>query len=145
MNNVNHTITINAPASKVWDVLWQDESYRKWTSVFGEGGSTRSDWKEGSSIHFCDAQGSGMFSVIQTLDAPRTMIFKHLGMLHEGKEVPPTPETEAWFGHTEEYYLNEESGVTTLSLSMFSPENYLEMFNTSFVKGLAIVKELSEN
>ena len=28
---------INAPKEKVWKVLWDDSSYRKWTSVFMEG------------------------------------------------------------------------------------------------------------
>jgi uncharacterized protein YndB with AHSA1/START domain len=145
MNNINHTIEINAPREKVWQVLWDDATYRKWTSAFHEGSHAVSDWKQGSSIHFIGPDGSGMFSVIQTLDAPSTMIFKHLGVLHEGKEVPPTPETEAWSGGTEEYYLTEEHGKTKLRVSSYAPPEYVEIFNTAFDKGFVIVKELSEN
>lgn len=145
MNNINHTIEINAPREKVWEVLWDDASYRKWTSAFHEGSHAVSDWKQGSRIHFLDPEGQGMYSNIETLDAPATMIFKHLGVLDKGKELPPTPETEKWSGGTEEYYLTEENGMTKLTVSSNAPEEYVETFNTGFEKGFAIVKELSEN
>ena len=28
---------IDAPKEKVWDVLWNDETYRQWTTPFSEG------------------------------------------------------------------------------------------------------------
>jgi hypothetical protein len=145
MNNINHTIEINAPREKVWNILWDDATYRKWTSAFNEGSYAVSDWKQGSPIHFLDPQGQGMFSVIETLDKPSTMIFKHLGVVKDGKEQPPTPETEKWSGGTEEYYLAEENGKTTLTVSSYAPEEFVEIFNSGFAKGFAIVKELSEN
>lgn len=146
MNNINQTITINAPREKVWKVLWDDATYRKWTSSFQEGSHAVSDWKQGSPILFLGPGGQeGMYSVIETLDAPSTMIFKHLGVVKDGKELPPTPETEKWSGGTEAYYLSEEGGKTKLTVSSYAPEEFVEMFNDGFTKGLAIVKELSEN
>lgn len=145
MNNINHTITINAPREKVWKVLWDDATYRKWSSAFSEGSYAVSDWKEGSTILFLDPQGQGMHSVIEQLDAPNTMVFRHRGMVSDGKELPPTPETEMWSGGKESYFLSGENGVTTLSVTANAPEEFVAMFNTSFEKGLAIVKQLSEN
>lgn len=145
MNNINHTIEINAPREKVWQILWDDATYRKWTSAFHEGSYAISDWKEGSSIHFLDPEGSGMYSVIERLVEPEYMGFKHLGVLHEGKELPQTPETEKWSGGEEIYTLTEGDGVTTLNVTSDAPDEFVEMFNASFEKGLAIVKELSEN
>ena len=52
MKKLQFSIEINAPKEKVWDTLWQDENYRKWTSVFIEGSFAESDWKEGGKIHF---------------------------------------------------------------------------------------------
>ncbi len=76
MNNINHTITINAPLEKVWNILWDDATYRKWTSAFQEGSHAVSDWKQGSPIRFLGPGGQeGMYSVIETLDAPSTLIF----------------------------------------------------------------------
>ena len=45
MKKLQFSIEINAPKEKVWDTLWQDENYRKWTSVFMEGSFAESDWK----------------------------------------------------------------------------------------------------
>lgn len=145
MNNINQTITINAPREKVWKVLWDDATYRKWTAPFNEGSYAVSDWKQGSPIHFLNPEGEGMYSVIETLDAPKTMVFKHLGVVKDGKELPPTPETEKWRGGKEAYYLSDENGKTKLSISGDAPDEFVEIFNNGFAKGLAIVKELSEN
>ena len=60
LKKVSFSTSINAPKNKVWDILWYDETYRKWTSVFMEGSSAQSDWNEGSRIYFTDGKGSGM-------------------------------------------------------------------------------------
>jgi len=43
MERINFSISIDAPKEKVWNVLWNDSSYRKWTSVFAEGSSVVTD------------------------------------------------------------------------------------------------------
>ena len=46
MEKMNFSIDINAPKEKVWNVLWDDDSYRKWTSAFAEGSYAKTDnWK----------------------------------------------------------------------------------------------------
>lgn len=37
MKTLNFLIKIKASKEKVWNVLWDDETYRKWTSTFSEG------------------------------------------------------------------------------------------------------------
>lgn len=56
--------TIDAPKEKVWQVLWNDETYPKWTAPFGEGSRAETDWKEGSKVLFLGAEGEGMVSRI---------------------------------------------------------------------------------
>lgn len=48
MTTLEFKIEINAPKEKVWDILWNDATYKQWTSVFCEGNYVVSDWKEGS-------------------------------------------------------------------------------------------------
>jgi uncharacterized protein YndB with AHSA1/START domain len=63
MQKINFSISINAPKEKVWKVLWNDDSYRKWTSAFAEGSYAVTDnWKEGTKVKFLDPKGSGMIS-----------------------------------------------------------------------------------
>ncbi|SKB56451.1 hypothetical protein SAMN05660903_01467 [Salegentibacter salinarum] len=35
--------TINASREKVWEVLWSDDTYPKWTAPFSEGSRAESD------------------------------------------------------------------------------------------------------
>jgi uncharacterized protein YndB with AHSA1/START domain len=65
MEKMNFSIDINAPKEKVWNVLWDDNSYRKWTSPFAEGSYAKTDnWKEGSKVLFLGPSGDGMVSKV---------------------------------------------------------------------------------
>ena len=45
MEKQTFKITIDAPREKVWDVLWSDDTYREWTSVFSPGSRAETDWR----------------------------------------------------------------------------------------------------
>ena len=89
MNTLHFKTNINAPKEKVWKILWDDKTYREWTSAFMEGSYAESDWKEGSKICFLAPGGSGMFSIIEKKIPNEQMTFKHLGEIKEGKEETP--------------------------------------------------------
>lgn len=144
MKTMEFDIKINAPAKKVWQVLWNDVTYRKWTSVFSEGSHAVSDWQEGSKILFLDPKGSGMHSVIETLKPNEYMAFKHLGEVKEFKEQPDTDATNAWKGAMETYLLKEENGSTKLYLKSDITPDFEEYFKEIFPKALASIKELAE-
>ena len=67
MTTLEFKIEINAPKEKVWGVLWNEETYKQWTSIFCEGSYAESDWKEGSKIHFLSPNGDGMNSISRKL------------------------------------------------------------------------------
>ena len=79
MAKINFQININAPKEKVWEMLWSDEGYRNWTSVFTEGSYAESDWKEGSKIKFLSPDGSGMFGIIKRKIDYERMTFQAFG------------------------------------------------------------------
>lgn len=140
MKTLKFETTINAPAEKIWHVLWDDKNYRKWTTPFAEGSYAESDWKEGSSIKFLGPSGDGMYSVIDKKIENKQMTFRHLGMIKDGKQIPETD----WANVIEEYILEEKNGKTNLHATVETDEKYEDMFNKSFVEALKIVKELSE-
>lgn len=135
---------IAASKERVWQVLWQDETYRQWTSVFHEGSHAVSDWKEGSRVLFLGPDGSGMYSRIEKMVPNEKMFFTHLGIVKEGKEQPETPDTKTWAGAQENYTLQEEAGITTLSVSIDITGDHVESFKEAFPKGFATVKQLAE-
>ncbi len=145
MKKLVFTTAINAPVSKVWKVLWSDETYNKWTSVFSPGSTAKSDWKEGSKVHFLDGQGNGMFSVIDELKAHELMSFRHIGLIKNGEEQPEDEETKKWSGSIETYTLSNADGKTELKVEVDVDDAFGEYMNKTFPEALKKVKELSES
>lgn len=145
MKNLEFDVTINASAAKVWQVLWYDTTYRKWTSAFMEGSYAVSDWKEGSKVHFLSPDGNGMFSVIAECIPNERMAFTHLGVVKNFGEQPADDETKSWAGAQEIYILKEENGSTVLQASMNATDAFADYLSNAFPPALKMVKELAEN
>jgi uncharacterized protein YndB with AHSA1/START domain len=141
MKQLDFSLSITAPAAKVWQVLWFDGTYRRWTSAFMEGSYAVSDWQQGSKIQFLSPSGSGMYSLIAELVPNQRMVFAHQGEVLKGVEQPPA----AWAGAKESYFLSEKDGTTTLVVTLDTGEEYANYFAETFPKALAIAKELAES
>lgn len=139
METLKFKIEIRAKREKVWQVLWNDETYRKWTSVFSEGSYAQSDWNQGSYINFLSSNGNGMFSVIEMKVPNQQMIFKHLGEIKNGNK-----ELKDWSGALEKYFLSELDNITYLDVEVDINEEYKSYFTERFPKALEAVKQLSE-
>lgn len=139
MKKIEFSIKINASKEKVWATLWNDSSYRQWTSVFAPDSHAVSDWKQGSTIKFIDNKGDGMYSIIQTNLAFVQMSFKHLGEIKDAIEI-----NVDWEDSIENYFLNESNGVTELKMNMDIKEEYEEYFINMFPKALELIKQISE-
>ena len=144
MERKEFTIDINAPREKVWDVLWQDDSYRKWTSVFSEGSHAETDWKKGSKVLFLDGKGSGMIAKIAENIPNEYMSIQHLGMLNDGVEDFESAKVKEWAGALENYTLENKEGKTPLVVDMDIAEEYKDYFANTWPKALDKVKELAE-
>ena len=103
MKNLTFEIEINATADKVWNAMWKEENYKKWTSAFCEGSYAKSSWKQGERIHFLDPNGNGMYSEISVLVPNEKMFFTHLGNIKDLEEQPLDEATKAWTGAQENY------------------------------------------
>ena len=145
MEKLQFSTKINAPKEKVWKTLWEDDSYRKWTSVFSAGSYADTDWKEGSRVLFLDGKGDGMVSKIETIRPNEFMSFKHLGEVKKGTEDTESDKVKGWAGAMENYTLKEADGLTELLVVMDMNEEYKEMFMKMFPMALEQVKVLSEN
>lgn len=144
MITLNFKESINATPQKVWQVLWNDATYRKWTTAFHEGSYAVSDWKKGSRVQFLGPNGDGMFSEIADLREHEYMAFRHLGEMKDGKEQPADDKTKSWAGAMETYTLKEENVQTTLSVSLDTVDDYADYFKKAFPEALKLVKQISE-
>jgi len=144
METKEFKISINAPKEKVWDVLWNDSSYRAWTSVFAEGSHAETDWKKGSKVLFLDNKGRGMVSVIAEKIPNEFMSFKHLGEVKDGVEDTSSERVSQWAGALENYSLNTVNGKTELTVDMNITDEFIDYFLNTWPKALDKVKELAE-
>ena len=143
MKTLKYATTINANKEKVWNTLFTDENYPKWVSVFCEGSYAKTDWKEGSTVDFLTPTGEGMYSKIEQKIQNKIMVFKHLGLLKDGKKMQDE-KSKQWENAKESYELMENNGKTELHASMDTTEEYIDYFNETFPKALKVIKELSE-
>jgi hypothetical protein len=145
METLSFSIDIAAPKEKVWEALWNDSNYRKWTSVFSEGSYAETDWKEGSKALFLTPKGDGMYSTIAKNTLYEAMHFKHLGVIKDGKEQPLDEDTKKWSGSMEKYTLKADGDKTKVIVDLDATGEFANYFNEVFPKALQKVKEISEN
>ena len=144
MEKLNFSININAPRGKVWNVLFDDTTYRKWTAVFAPGSYAETDWKEGSKALFLDGKGNGMVSRVAKSAPNEFLSLEHLGIVKDGKEDTESEAVKGWAGARENYTLKEIGGVTELKVDMDSDDEFKDYFAKTWPKALDKVKELSE-
>lgn len=143
MINLKYEIEIDAPRERVWEVLWNEESYAKWTSPFSPTSQVKSAWTENGEVLFLDGNNCGMVSVIERLDAPSSMIFRHKGMIENGVTTMFGEDSD-WKDSKEAYRLDDSHGGTRLRVEVETAENYTGFMNDAFPKALEIVRKLSE-
>ena len=144
MEKIHFETSINAPREKVWKILWDDATYRAWTSVFAEGSWADTDWKKGSKVLFLDGKGSGMVSTIAENIPNEFMSFEHLGEVTDGKEDTVSEKVKQWAGAHENYTLKTVDGGTELVVDMDVAEEFEEMFSEVFPKALNKLKTMAE-
>ncbi|ALR30636.1 MULTISPECIES: SRPBCC domain-containing protein [Chryseobacterium] len=140
MEKLSFEIQISAPPEKVWSVLWDEISYRQWTTAFTEGSFYQGTLEEGSIVKFFDPDNNGMYSQVVKNIPNKEMKFLHLGEIYDGVEVP-----QEWGEATEAYILEENDEGTKLMSEIQTTAEFKEFFEDKFPKALQFVKNLSEN
>ena len=144
MEKQTFKVSINADRKKVWNTLWNDKTYREWTSAFSEGSHAETDWKKGSKVLFLNAENEGMVSTIADNRPNEFMSIKHLGIVKKGVEDFDSEETRKWAGGLENYSLKEDGGKTQLVVDMDIIDEYKDYFMNTWPKALEKVKEIAE-
>ncbi len=141
INQLKFSVNINAEKSTIWKALWDERSYREWTSVFFEGSyAVTNDWKEGSKVHFLAPGQSGIYSIIEKHIPNNIIQFKHIGNVVGGNEQPIDQETRKWSGAIETYTLIGEKDTNTLEVEIDVLDEHLEFMTNKFPLALEKIK-----
>ena len=103
------SITINAPAAKVWDAITDPATRKKW--FFGV--DTRTDWKEGSPIvHTGEFQGRPYKDkgVVKEIVPRKKLVHTHWSSMSGRPDKPENYETV-------NYMLTELNGATEVGIT----------------------------
>ena len=141
MKKLEFSIDIKAPKEKVWESLWADQNYRKWTALFLPGSYYEGELKENSDVRFLSPGGHGLFAMVEKVIPFQSMHFLHFGLIIDGISQEKTFKDDA----IEQYDLYEIEEGTRLTVTLKTEDEYTTYFKNSFPRALAVVKEISEN
>ncbi len=139
---IRKTISIDAPAGKVWEVLLEPEFTRKWGGEFMEGCYVESDWSPGSEVIWKDGDGTPfVVGVVDELEPESLLVVR---FYDDVSSRPPDPPGD----FTETYALSEDGGGTTLSIINEMGHVDRETVSSASLlwdKALLKIKQLSES
>ncbi len=142
MKELQFQVEINAAKEKVWDTLWQDETFRQWSGVIDPGTYMAGELKEGNEVQFISAEnGYGVTSLVEKCVPGEFLLLLHQADTQDtGKQL----REKEWTGGKESYSLTEKDGVTTLVAAFDVPLELEGVLKDSYPKALECVKELAE-
>src|SRR5690606_37609 len=119
MQAMQFTITINASRNKVWNVLFDDETFRDWGNIIDEGQYKVGEIKEGNEVQFMSSSGYGVTSLVEECIPSEFVLFRQMA---DTKEKGKEQREKEWTGGSERYSLAEEDGHTVLTVTIDVPQ-----------------------
>lgn len=150
LKTLYYQANIEASPLHVHKIMLAKESYKDWTSFFGQDSDYRGDWSEGSKIYFLskDTNGDemGMISLIDKNIPGELLTIRSIGLFSKDGELYEGEQVDEWKNSFEIYrYKIAENGSTDLICSVeVDNEEYEKMFNEIWPKALVRLKELCE-
>ncbi len=151
MKKLQFNITINAPVSRVYDLMLginNKSTYEQWTSMFNPTSTYEGGWGKGDKILFVgvDEKGEkgGMVSRIAENISNQFVSIQHYGLFKADKEITEGPEVEKWANGLENYSFGENNGATTVTVELDTAEDFSDYMNQAYPKALAKLKEICE-
>lgn len=148
MPEIQYSIHINAPASRVWDTVISPDTYRIWTKPFNVDSRFEGSWEQGSKIRFLGTDGDGrtvgMHAEIAENQPYERISIRHLGEIVDGDEKKGFSVGPDFGGGYETYEFSESNGVTAMTVTMDSPAEYIAMFDSMWPMALEALKNVVE-
>lgn len=136
---LNFETEINATPEKVWDTLWQEESFIAWAPTL-DSSYYEGNFQQDSKIYFFGEDRNGMYSFVEKNIPEKEMKFQHLGWIIDGEESP-----QNWENSWETYLLEESPNGTQLKIEVNALDEFADFFSSNYPKMIQKVKELAES
>jgi hypothetical protein len=151
MEKLQYKISINAPATKIYDLMLgisNKTTYEQWTAMFNPTSSYEGSWEKGSKILFVgvDENGDkgGMVSRIVEKIPNNFVSIQHYALVQGSQEITEGPDVEKWANGFENYSFEENNGSVTVTVDLDTTEEFVEYMNENYPKALNKLKEMAE-
>lgn len=151
MIQLQFTIKINAPVSKVYDYMLgihNKATYEQWTAMFNPTSTYEGSWQKGEKILFIgvdeNGEKGGMVSRIAELIPYQRVSIQHYGLVTANKEITEGPEVEKWANGFENYTFEENNGTTQLTIDLDTAIDFEDYMKEHYPKALDKLKEICE-
>lgn len=149
MKTLYFDIHISAPREKVYRVMLDKESFKKWTAEFSPTSRYLGTWEKGSKMLFLadesDGKECGMVSRIKDNHPNHFVSIEHIGLYEEGKEIFKGPKVDSYSGALEEYTFEENENGTHLKIRMDAIPEWEDYFLETWPKALSRLKQIVED
>ena len=145
LKRLQWSVDIAAPASQVYQTLVGPESYKEWTSAFGEGLYFEGSWQKGQRIRFLTPDGHGVISEIAENRPNEFISIRHLGYIDDhGVEDTNSEAIRAWAPAYENYTFTATPQGTKLTVDQDMTDDF-QCMPEAWPKALGKLKVLCEN
>lgn len=142
MEQVEFSININASREKVWNTLWNDETFRQWADIIDPGTHMVGELKEGAEVQFISGNGYGVSSLVSKLTDNKFLELKHRA---DTKDNGSNGRDDHWTGGKESYSLLSEGELVRLRVAFDVPPELVDYFNENYPKAMECIRRLAEN
>lgn len=135
MKQLEYKTEIAATPEKVWETLWNADSYSQWAN----GNRFEGNWETGTEMKFFDAKNNGMYNLVEKNVPKKELKMKHLGWIMNGELSP-----QGWEDSNISYLLEEQGNSTVLKVKVNSLDEFVDFYNSYIPAIFQKIKEISE-
>ena len=145
LKRLQWSVGIAAPASRVYQMLVGPESYKQWTSAFGDGLYFEGTWQKGQRMRFLTPEGHGVVSEIAENRPNEFLSVRHIGYIGDnGVEDTSSESIRAWAPAYENYTFTATPQGTKLTVEQDMADDF-ESMPEAWPKALGKLKALCES
>jgi uncharacterized protein YndB with AHSA1/START domain len=145
MIKLHFSTVINAPQEKVWHTVLDNETYSKWTKVFGSESHYEGSWTTGTHIRFTSIDSEGgintTYSKVKEVKPYDFVSLSPQGYIVDNKEQPFGGDSIALENYT---FKNIDSTSTEFSVDVDVDGSTGPILDELWPKALDEIKKLAE-
>lgn len=142
---VQKSISIQAPAERIWRVITDAQYNSIWLTALGKRSIAHTDWQEGSKAIFVDGSQTGLITRIREVRPFEKIRMQNVGIITNGKEdytSDAAVESREFF---EQYLLTPENGSVRVHVEVTVEDDFYNEVSDCWVNALEMIKKLAES